>query len=194
MKYIISGTNRPQSRTRQVSSLIQKIYAELGEKTEILDLCDLPFAELTGHHYGGTGLHMDWDEAVDKISKAEGLIFVVPEYNGSMPGALKYFIDHWRYPESFEFRPMAFVGLGITFGGVRPIEHLQQVMAYRNAFQYPNRVFLMNITKTLKEGELQDALALQLLREQAVGFQKFVHALRSQGLDANTVNAARTKK
>jgi NAD(P)H-dependent FMN reductase len=25
------------------------------------------------------------------------LIFVVPEYNGSMPGILKYFIDHWKF-------------------------------------------------------------------------------------------------
>ena len=121
MKYIISGTNRPGSRTRQICNLIQKIHSELGEKTEILDLCDLPFEELTGHHYGGAGLHMDWDEAVKKMTAADGLIFVVPEYNGSLPGALKYFIDHWKYPETFEYRPVAFVGLGITYGGVRPI-------------------------------------------------------------------------
>jgi chromate reductase, NAD(P)H dehydrogenase (quinone) len=194
VKYIISGTNRPGSRTRQVSNLIQKLYAEQGEKVEILDLTDLPFAELTGQNYSGAGLHLQWSEAVQKVTEAEALIFVVPEYNGSMPGALKYFIDHWKYPESFEFRPVCFVGLGGLFGGLRPIEHLQQVMAFRNAFQFPARVFLMNIFKTLKDGELVEPIALQLLKDQVQGFQKFVKALQSQGLDANAVNKQRPKK
>lgn len=194
MKYIISGTNRPESRTRQISNIIQKLYAEQGEKVEILDLTDLPFGELTGKHYSGKGLHLDWETAVRKITEAEGLVFVVPEYNGSMPGALKYFIDHWKYPESFECRPVCFVGLGGLFGGLRPIEHLQQVMAYRNAYQFPRRIFLMNIFKTLKNGELSDSTALQLLKDQVVGFQKFCKALQSQNLDANAVNAARISK
>jgi chromate reductase len=187
VKYIISGTNRPGSRTRQISNLIQKLYAEQGEKVEIIDLLDLPFQELTGHQYGGAGLHLTWEQAVQKINQADGLILVTPEYNGSMPGALKYFIDHWVYPDSFEFRPICFVGLGGLFGGIRPVEHLQQVMGYRNAFQYPLRIFLMNVFKTLQNGELQDPTAVQLLKNQVVGFQKFVKSLQESGLDANSV-------
>lgn len=185
MKYIISGTNRPGSRSRQVSDIIQRLYAELGEKVEILDLAEFPYADLTGRHYAG-GASDVWSDAIAKVNASQGLVFVVPEYNGSFPGALKYFIDHWRYPESFEFRPMCFVGLGGLFGGLRPIEQLQQVMGYRNSFQYPERVFLMNIFKTLKDNELQDPVAMQLLRNQTKGFQAFVKALESQGLDANS--------
>ncbi len=187
VKYIISGTNRPNSRSRQVSNLIQKLYAEAGETVEILDLTELPFGELTGHHYGGSGLHQTWSQAVQKVNAAEGLIFVVPEYNGSLPGALKYFIDHWIFPDSFEGRPVCFVGLGGLFGGLRPIEHLQQIMAYRNTFQFPLRVFLMNIFKTLQEGTITDPVALQLLKDQVRGFQKFTKALQSQELDANSI-------
>lgn len=194
MKYIISGTNRPGSRTRKVCEIIQKLYADSGEKVEILDLVEMPFEELTGAHYGGAGLHQTWEEAVGKVTRADGLIFVVPEYNGSLPGALKYFIDHWKYPESFEYRPVCFVGLGATFGGLRPVEHLQQIMAYRNAYQFPLRVFLINIFKTLKEGELHDPLCMQLLKDQVVGFQKFVRGLQTEKLDANTINAQRPKK
>ncbi len=187
MKYIISGTNRPNSRTRQVSNLIQKLYAEAGEKVEILDLVDLPFEELTGKHYGGKGLHQTWTEAVAKVTASDGLIFVVPEYNGSLPGALKYFIDHWIFPDSFEARPVCFVGLGGLFGGLRPIEHLQQVMAYRNSYQFPLRVFLMNIFKTLQDGDITEPVSKQLLKDQVIGFQKFVKALESQEIDANSV-------
>ncbi len=194
MKYIISGTNRPGSRTRQIANLIQGLYQELAEEVEILDLAQLPFQELTGLQYGDSPIHLTWSEAVGKVTRSEGLIFVVPEYNGSFPGALKYFIDHWKFPESFEGRPICYVGLGGLFGGLRPVEHLQQVMAYRNAFQYPGRIFLMNIFKTLKEGKLEDPLACQLLRDQAIGFQKFVKGLESQGLDANSLNLQRHSK
>ena len=185
MKYIISGTNRPGSRTRQISAVIQKIYLELNEKVEIIDLAELPFAELTGVHYAG-GTSESWSLAIQKVNAASGLIIVVPEYNGSFPGALKYFIDHWKYPQSFEHRPMCFVGLGGLFGGLRPVEHLQQVMGYRNAFQYPERIFLTNIFGTLKNGELQDPVAMPLLQSQAKGFQAFVKALESQKIDANS--------
>jgi NAD(P)H-dependent FMN reductase len=178
-----------------ISNLIQKMYAEEGEKVEILDLVELPFEELTGRHYGGAaGLHQSWEEAVAKVNKAEGLIFVVPEYNGSFPGALKYFIDHWKYPESFEYRPVCFVGLGATFGGLRPVEHLQQVMAYRNAFQFPHRVFLLDIFKKMKDGELSDETGVRLLREQVAGFRKFVRSLQSEKIDANSVIQSRTAK
>jgi chromate reductase, NAD(P)H dehydrogenase (quinone) len=187
VKYIISGTNRPNSRTRQVSNLIQKLYAEAGEKVEILDLVELPFQELTGQHYSGKGLHQSWSEAVAKVNASDGLIFVVPEYNGSIPGALKYFIDHWIFPDCFEARPVCFVGLGGLFGGLRPIEHLQQVMAYRNSFQFPSRVFLMNIFKILQDGDITDPVSKQLLKDQVIGFQKFVKALESQELHANAV-------
>ncbi len=195
MKYIISGTNRPGSRTRQISDLIQRLYAETGEQVEIIDLIDLPFEELTGRQYGGAGLHLSWSEAVQKINQADGLILVTPEYNGSMPGALKYFIDHWVYPDSFEYRPICFVGLGGLFGGIRPVEHLQQVMGYRNSFQFPLRIFLINIFKTLQaSGELGDSAALQLLKDQVLGFQAFVKALQEHRLDANSRLREKNKK
>ena len=40
------------------------------------------------------------------VLQAEGLIVVTPEYNGSLPGVLKYFIDMLKFPESFEQRPV----------------------------------------------------------------------------------------
>lgn len=177
MKYIISGTDRNDSRTFQVSEVVQRIYSELGEEVEILDLKGLEMGSTySGPHAGRLG------EFINKINKSEGLIVVTPEYNGSFPGVLKYFIDHWTYPESFEFRPVCFVGLGGRFGALRPVEHLQQVFGYRNAFVFPIRVFLFNIWEMLKEGEIKDQASLKLLKDQAVGFQAYIRALKSENL------------
>ncbi len=182
MLYIISGTNRPGSRTRQVCETVLQAYKKYKSDVEILDLEKLPYTELTGANYGGQGLHSKFAEAIAKIDSSEGLVIVTPEYNGSMPGALKYFIDHWSYPKSFEYRPVAFIGLGFRWGGLRPVEHLQQVFNYRNAFIYPERVFITNIGDALKDGALVDKTVNELIDKQANGFVRFMAGLKSQKL------------
>lgn len=185
MKYIIAGTDRPNSNTLKISQNIQKIYKDLGEEVGIIDLKEVKEHLLDDLHYGKTTPNMQ--PYIDKVMTSEGLIVVCPEYNGSMPGVLKYFIDHLKFPESFEFRPVAFVGLGGRFGGLRPVEHLQQVFGYRNAFIYPERVFVMNVFTIFNDaGEIKDAVIHELLHKQAEGFQKFTAALKSFEIDANS--------
>lgn len=192
VKYIISGTNRPQSRSYQVSKIIQSLFKEMKEDVEIIDLAAFSYQGLGDGVYGTPEkLAPEWQQLLSKIKTAEGILFVVPEYNGSMPGALKYFIDQWSYPDSFEGRPVAFIGLGGMFGGLRPVEHLQQVMAYRNAYQFPERVFLLNIFKILQNGEIQDPITMGLLRNLTGNFKKFCQALKDYGLDANSKMAAK---
>lgn len=188
MKYIISGTDRPGSNTLKISKFIQSIYKDLGEDVEIMDLQELKKHLHSDLLYGTPSEGMT--PYLQKVLSSDGLIVVTPEYNGSMPGILKYFIDHMKFPDSFEYRPVCFVGLGGMFGALRPVEHLQGVFGYRNAFIFPDRVFLMNVFKNLDaEGQLTDAMAKSLLIKQAQGFQKFTAALSSAKLDANAVIA-----
>lgn len=184
MKYVISGTNRPGSRTLEVAKLIQRLYAAAGETVEIIDLVKVGLESVSGAEYSDNQPPA-MREAIGKINVADGLIIVCPEYNGSMPGALKYFIDHWKYPESYEFRPITLVGLGGRFGGLRPIEHLQQVFGYRNAYIYPERVFITDVWHVLKDGDIVDPRLLALLESQVKGFRAFTQALSAAGLDAN---------
>lgn len=187
MKYIISGTNRPDSRTLEVSRILQSLYQTAGEMLEIIDLCHIDLELCTGQDYGSKELPSKMRDAVDKITNADGLVIVCPEYNGSMPGALKTYIDYWKYPDSFDSRPVAFVGLGGRFGGVRPVEHLQGVLGYRNAYCFPTRVFLSDIWTILKDGQIQDPRLLALMQAQASSFLRFCRALKNEGLDANSL-------
>ena len=53
---------------------------------------------------------------------------MVHEYNGSMPGALNYSLIYYLILESFEDRPVCYIGIASgQFAGLRPVEHLQQV-------------------------------------------------------------------
>lgn len=191
MKYIIASTNRPQSRSLKLSQIIRSLFKDLGEEVEIIDLAQVSLNELLEHPYNPKEFSSEMQSLILKLNQSEGLYFVVPEYNGSLPGALKLFIDHWTYPETFEHRPVAFMGIGGMFGGLRPVEHLQQIMGYRNAFCYPDRIFLQNVWTQLEGDQLKDQTVVSLLKGQIKGFQLFCQALASVKLDANSLNAAR---
>lgn len=199
MKYVIVGTDRPGSNSKKVAELVRELYAKNhGETVEILDLGEIVKGLQTGPQYGAVS-HPILTEAAHKVEKSDGLILVVPEYNGSMPGVLKYFIDHLKYPDAFEARPVCFIGLGGMFGGLRPVEHLQQVFGYRNAYVFPERIFLMNVHQHYKksdanpEGTLKDPMILSLLQKQIAGFRKFVDALKSAELHSLTKPASPSK-
>ena len=169
------------------SVLVHVTPGDHGEEIRLLDLADLKPTSHGGPHYGGVAAPETLAHAISLVNEADGVYIVIPEYNGSMPGALKYFIDHWSYPKSFEFRPFALCGLGATFGGLRPVEHMQGVLGFRNAFIYPARVFFRDAGKVMKGvTEIADPVLMDLFRKQAEGFVAFVKALKAAGLDANS--------
>lgn len=189
---VIAGTNRPGSRTLTIAKHVLGIYKDLKADVNLIDLSALNLSDLSsGDYYKGA--HGGYKDAVARVTEAQGLVIVVPEYNGSYPGILKLFIDYWHYPETFEHRPVAFVGLGNRWGGLRPVEHLQQALGFRNAYIYPNRVFLTNIKELLKDGSLQDKALLDMLDIQAHGFTRYIHALEQQQMDANSIRKNKPK-
>lgn len=171
---IISGTNRPDSNTRKVAGQLEGIYSGLGAETKLLDLADLPPEIFNPASYeekpAGFG------EFSQTVLDAKGLVVVTPEYNGGMPGVLKYFIDMLPFPESFEHRPVCFVGIAAgMWGALRPVEQLQSVFGYRNAHIYPGRVFVPGVFKVLGEdGRISDEDLVARLTKQAQGFTEFV--------------------
>ncbi len=174
---LISGTNRPGSNTRRVTAILAGLYRELGVATQILDLHELPPALFSPDAYAVKP--PEFGRFSSGVLASDGLVVVTPEYNGSMPGVLKLFIDHLKFPESFENRPVCFVGLSAgMWGALRSVEQLQQIFGYRNAFVFPKRVFLPGIGSALDaEGHLTDVENLERLRAQAIEFVSFVEKL-----------------
>ena len=137
---IISGTNRPDSSTLKIAREVEDIYRKLEVETQLLDLQELPKEIFDPSSYEIKPL--SFNKFTQPILEAKGLVVIAPEYNGGPPGVLKYFIDMLPFPESFEHRPVAFIGLAAgMWGGLRPVEHLQQIFGYRNAHIFPDRVF-----------------------------------------------------
>lgn len=178
MMTLLIGTNRPGSNTRKVARNIEEIYAGLKIPLHVLDLAELPQEIFAPSSYAEKP--KSFQPFSDAILAASGLHVVTPEYNGSVPGVLKYFIDMLKFPESFIHRPVCFTGLGAgMWGALRPVEQLQAIFGYRNAYVFPERVFMPGINGLLDEhGRLNDPELLERLKEQVVGFVEFVERLK----------------
>lgn len=174
---IVSGTNRPDSNALRVAKLLKSFYDRHQAAADVFSLCDLPPETFLPSTYA------EKPESVRELSRrvidAAGLHVVTPEYNGSFPGALKYLIDMLKFPESFDHKPVAFVGeANGAWGALRAVEQLQGVFGYRNAHQYPKRVFIPSVrTRFDAEGNFTDAEIAARLEEQCVGFAKFARAV-----------------
>ncbi len=175
---LIAGTNRPQSQTLRVTRILEKRYKALGVATQVLDLNGLPSEIFLPSAY--TEKPHSFAPYSDAVLKADGLVVVTPEYNGSFPGVLKLFIDMLKFPESFERKPVAFVGLAAgMWGALRSVEQLEGIFKYRNAFLFNERVFLPRVETQLNaDDSFTQALTGQLVESQVKNFVSYVEQVK----------------
>lgn len=184
MKFtLISGTNRQGSKSLAVTRVLQEMYDAAGVDTHLIDLRELPLDLLSPEAYRNKPAA--FQPFVDAVMDADGLVVVVPEYNGSFPGVLKLFIDMLPFPDAFEKRPVAFVGVASgRWGALRPVEHLQGVFGYRNAFIFPERVFLPAIHAELSDSGFGTPLIVELIESQVKNFIGYCKQLEQMSAKA----------
>ena len=170
---VVCGTNRTGALSREMSRLVVENIERLGHETELIDMADLPADALSPNAYQEKpkGVRV----LIDRFLNTDGSVFVIPEYNGSYPGVLKLFVDMLPFPQGFDARPCAFIGLAAgQFKALRAVEHFQQVAGYRNAHLFPRRVFIGDASSVFVDGRLADAELADRLREQASDFLAFI--------------------
>ncbi len=175
---LVIGTNRPGSNTAKVAAEVKEIYQKIVGKVEVIDLAKLPPEIFSPESYATKPA--SFAPMAEAILKADGIVWITPEYNGSLPGVAKYFIDMLKFPESLKNCPVCLIGLAAgEWGALRPTEQLKDIFIYRNALLYPERVFMPKINELLNEsGKLKSSEIAQRLEKQASGFIQFVEKNR----------------
>jgi len=177
---IVSGTNREGSNSLKIVDEVAGYYRELNAEVDIMDLKNLPPEILDPGVYGDKP--DTFKPFIQRILDSDGLALIIPEYNGSFPGILKFFIDLLPFPESFDQRPVCYIGISAgQFGGLRPVEQMQMIFGYRNAYNFPVRTFIPAVGKILdSDGKLADPDLVKRLKKQASGFLDFVGRLKKE--------------
>lgn len=116
----------------------------------------------------------------DAIRAADGVIFVSPEYNFSLPGGLKNAIDWVSRLKDHPFvgKPVAIQSASPgQVGGARMQYDLRKVMVFLEAITFTKpEIFVSNCASKFDEktGTLTDETTKNLVRRQLEEFEKFI--------------------
>ena len=124
---LIVGSLRKESFTLKIANALTKLAPETL-KLNVVTLHDISFfnqdIEATPP--------ADWVAFREKLQKSNGVLFVTPEYNRSIPGVLKNAIDVGSRPfgkSSFLGKPIGIIGNSPgPLGGVSAVKHLQNIL------------------------------------------------------------------
>lgn len=171
---IISGTNRKNSKSFIIATIYKQHLEAHGAACEIINLADLPQNFIFSALYEHGGKNEDFNVFRNKIIEYQKFVFVVAEYNGSIPGVLKAFIDGLKYPDSFRKKKSALVGLSSgAMGGALALSHISDILSYLGSNVLGNRVKLMHIEQHLKNELIENKTYNDLIEAQVREFIDF---------------------
>jgi chromate reductase, NAD(P)H dehydrogenase (quinone) len=133
----------------------------------------------------GEGFPAPATALADAIRAADGVIFVTPEYNYSMPGVLKNAID-WvsrMQNQPFAGKPVAIQSACQgPLGGPRMQYHLRQSLVFLDAFTFGRpEIFIGTVQNKVdaEKGVLTDEPTRTIVKQQLEGFAKFIVKMSS---------------
>lgn len=172
---VIVGSLRKESFSLKIAKAFAKI-APASLKLEITTLHGLSFfnqdLEATPP--------ADWVAFREKIQKSDGVLFVTPEYNRSIPGVLKNAIDVGSRPygkSSFLGKPIGIVSNSPgPLGGVCAAMNLKQILpGYSGPILQQPEIYLNGVGDAFNDkGELTKESLEKVLKDYIAAFAAFV--------------------
>ena len=132
---IISASHREESNSIKIAKYAQNLLLnECNIKySSILDLAKTS-PELWGmNHLKGKNINESnlWQPISDQLKKSDSFVFVVPEWGGMVPAALKNLLLYANHKE-FGHKPALIVTVSSGLGGSYPIQELR-ISGYKNS-------------------------------------------------------------
>ena len=148
---VILGSTRRGRRTERAAYFItDRMKRTERIQAEILDLreFDLPMIEERLRFRDDPPPRVL--EFSGRLSRADALVIVTPEYNNSYPGVLKNCLDYFK-PE-YSRKPIGIVTVSSAeFGGVNCLAHLRLVTLAMSAFPIPASLPIARVEERIQE-------------------------------------------
>ena len=170
---VIAGSVREGSFNRALGDLAAVSLESQGANVTRVDLAafDLPLysAALEANAFPSDALRLK-----ELFAAQDGLLFVSPEYNGSLSPLLKNAIDWASRPtgdeglvalSAYRGKAAAIMSASISpFGGLRGLMHLRQILSTIQMLVIPEQVVVPNAHAAFAEdGSLKEALPASLV-------------------------------
>ncbi len=174
----IPGSLRRDSLNRALLRAASGLLPD-GARLELADISDLPLYNWDVEQESGYPGPVQ--RFRDQIAAADGLLIATPEYNYSMPGALKNAID-WASrggPASpLNDMPAAIMGAAGRLGSVRAQLHLRTVLRHNNLKVVQKPEVLVPGGDNFTDGELTSERYLDQIRRLVTSLGDLVQAVR----------------
>lgn len=146
-----------------------------------LELVEIPIANLPLYNHDFDADYPPEGRALkEAIEKVDALMFVTPEYNRSIPGALKNAIDWGSRPwgtNSFAHKPSAVIGTSPgKIGTAVAQQHLRSILSFVNSPELAQPEAYIQFTDGLisEDGVVTDETTAEFLRSWLRGFEEFI--------------------
>ena len=177
---IISGTNRRNSKTLHFARHYEQVLKQHTEAPiHFLDLADLPADAFNADMYSPEGQHPEMARIQDEwLVPSQKMVYIFPEYNGGVPGALKFFIDAVSIRDRDSvFRNKKALLTGVAAGrsgNLRGLDHMTNMLNYLGTTILPNKVPISSIGSLLHpDGEIHDEGTRAVIAKQVEQFMAF---------------------
>jgi len=170
---IISGTNRVNSNTEIVADAYLATLNNKQVANKYLKLTSVPVSIIHDNMY--TERLASFNAIQDNyIKPATKFVIVSPEYNGSIPGFLKLFIDACDIKPSFKGKKVCLVGVASgRAGNLRGMDHLTSIMNHVGASVCPRKLPFSGINNLKNADGKLNAESLKLIDEHLDEFLVF---------------------
>ncbi|MGA7432677.1 MAG: NADPH-dependent FMN reductase [Xanthobacteraceae bacterium] len=176
----ICGSLRKGSYNRMVMNLLPGYAPAVMKITEAPPWADFPV--YNADIQNTTGFPEPVQKLAEGVRAADGVIFISPEYNYSIPGGLKNAID-WvsRMPnQPFAGKPVTMQSAGAgVLGGGRMQYDLRRCMIFLDAMTMNKpEIFIGNVSARIddKTGQIKDEQTIGFIKQQLEAFAKFIAA------------------
>lgn len=186
---IITGSTRPGRNNEAVADWVYRIAKERKDaQFELVDISNynLPLLNEPMPPVFGQYAHGHTKAWSEKIDSFDAYVFVTPEYNHSVSGALKNAIDY-LYRE-WNNKAAGFVSYGGHAGGARAVEHLRLILAEVMVATVRAQVLLSLLTdfenfRTFKPGPQREK-ELHAMLDQVIAWGGALQGMRLQEAEA----------
>lgn len=153
---IISGTDKPKTKVKILADYYQeRIFDLCGLECPVLCLNDLFFPDLELQELEKEVLDKESEivlEVAKKIISCHNkILFIIPEYNGSYPGALKKMMDDIPEYEIWNNKKACLTGIsGGRAGNLRGMDHLTDILNHLKVNVHWNKLPISNVGNIIK--------------------------------------------
>ena len=170
MKFLVfAGALRTDSCNKKLAREAARLVKEAGHDVDYIDLKDYPMPVYDGDIEAASGIPERTKALSTRIAEAHGIILSTPEYNASIPGALKNVIDWLSRDKPCTLKDKHLLLLSASpgwLGGTRSLWHTRQPLTLLGVHVYPEMMALGDAYNAFGgDGKLKDEKKIKQLTD-----------------------------